>query len=121
MPEAPANGPCAACCPCTWPSQSPPRSCPEPAPWSRCRPATVPVRPLFRRDPYLLKENKLMASLIESVRKLHDPSLVAHESGYDVDVICEECTRSEEHTSELQSRFDLVCRLLLEKKKYTHR
>src|SRR5207249_10318610 len=29
--------------------------------------------------------------------------------------ICSE--RSEEHTSELQSRFDLVCRLLLEKKK----
>src|SRR5699024_11552107 len=30
--------------------------------------------------------------------------------------------RSEEHTSELQSRFDLVCRLLLEKKKnkYAH-
>src|SRR5699024_12171871 len=26
--------------------------------------------------------------------------------------------RSEEHTSELQSRFDLVCRLLLEKKKF---
>src|SRR5438067_7128959 len=28
--------------------------------------------------------------------------------------------RSEEHTSELQSRFDLVCRLLLEKKKQTY-
>src|SRR5437868_9042703 len=28
--------------------------------------------------------------------------------------------RSEEHTSELQSRFDLVCRLLLEKKKKTY-
>src|SRR5699024_12148838 len=27
--------------------------------------------------------------------------------------------RSEEHTSELQSRFDVVCRLLLEKKTYT--
>src|SRR5206468_5866591 len=27
--------------------------------------------------------------------------------------------RSEEHTSELQSRSDLVCRLLLEKKKHT--
>src|SRR5438067_9554666 len=27
-----------------------------------------------------------------------------------------ECNRSEEHTSELQSRFDIVCRLLLEKK-----
>src|SRR5437868_11330595 len=32
--------------------------------------------------------------------------------------ICsEDFARSEEHTSELQSRFDLVCRLLLEKKK----
>src|SRR5699024_11550954 len=29
-------------------------------------------------------------------------------------------TRSEEHTSELQSRFDLVCRLLLETKKKTN-
>src|SRR5437588_1683696 len=29
--------------------------------------------------------------------------------------------RSEEHTSELQSHSDLVCRLLLEKKKITHR
>src|SRR5207249_11759987 len=29
--------------------------------------------------------------------------------------------RSEEHTSELQSRFDLVCRLLLEKKKKTRK
>src|SRR5699024_11843338 len=28
--------------------------------------------------------------------------------------------RSEEHTSELQSRFDIVCRLLLDKKKNTH-
>src|SRR5207249_9771777 len=30
-------------------------------------------------------------------------------------------SRSEEHTSELQSRFDLVCRLLLEKKKKIQR
>src|SRR5207249_10791724 len=29
----------------------------------------------------------------------------------------EKIARSEDHTSELQSRFDLVCRLLLEKKK----
>src|SRR5699024_12808841 len=28
--------------------------------------------------------------------------------------------RSEEHTSELQSRFDLVCRLLLETKNHVH-
>src|SRR2546421_3258824 len=31
------------------------------------------------------------------------------------------CLRSEEHTSELQSRSDLVCRLLLEKKKISDR
>src|SRR2546428_9553431 len=32
---------------------------------------------------------------------------------------CDSPQRSEEHTSELQSRSDLVCRLLLEKKKKT--
>src|SRR5256885_13238907 len=31
------------------------------------------------------------------------------------------CSRSEEHTSELQSPCNLVCRLLLEKKNKTHR
>src|SRR5256886_6891562 len=30
---------------------------------------------------------------------------------------CRHCPRSEEHTSELQSQSNLVCRLLLEKKK----
>src|SRR5438067_3168439 len=39
------------------------------------------------------------------------PSGVGVEGGVD------HLVRSEEHTSELQSRFDLVCRLLLEKKK----
>src|SRR5256712_11528381 len=34
-------------------------------------------------------------------------------------VVDDEHDRSEEHTSELQSRSDLVCRLLLEKKKNT--
>src|SRR2546422_6148703 len=33
--------------------------------------------------------------------------------------LCAPCERSEEHTSELQSRLHLVCRLLLEKKKNT--
>src|SRR5437868_12183398 len=35
-------------------------------------------------------------------------------------VLMTSASRSEEHTSELQSRFDLVCRLLLEKKKSNH-
>src|SRR3712207_7725210 len=34
--------------------------------------------------------------------------------------LCGEESRSEEHTSELQSRQYLVCRLLLEKKKHIH-
>lgn len=34
-----------------------------------------------------------MASLIESVRKLHSSTLVEHDNGYDADVICPECTR----------------------------
>src|SRR2546422_4661584 len=37
--------------------------------------------------------------------------------GLDCYPYCASSTRSEEHTSELQSRLHLVCRLLLEKKK----
>src|SRR5699024_2842863 len=37
-------------------------------------------------------------------------------NGYDYAQSDADADRSEEHTSELQSRFDLVCRLLLEKK-----
>src|SRR5439155_17325504 len=36
-----------------------------------------------------------------------------------VEPVCSITSRSEEHTSELQSRGHLVCRLLLEKKKYS--
>src|SRR5207247_9063503 len=44
-----------------------------------------------------------LADDLDRIVALHDASTIA---------------RSEEHTSELQSRVDLVCRLLLEKKKY---
>src|SRR5437868_8405701 len=44
----------------------------------------------------------------------HSPSTLELKQGDDFRKII---ARSEEHTSELQSRFDLVCRLLLEKKK----
>src|SRR5438034_5346805 len=37
-------------------------------------------------------------------------------TGYFGGIAMHMCTRSEEHTSELQSHSDLVCRLLLEKK-----
>src|SRR5699024_5311149 len=42
-----------------------------------------------------------------------DCFLIAHNVAFDLGFLNQ---RSEEHTSELQSRFDLVCRLLLEKK-----
>src|SRR5699024_12657800 len=46
---------------------------------------------------------------------------VVTQSGH-FDEPCASCVvRSEEHTSELQSRFELICRLLLEKKKMEYR
>src|SRR5690349_22824286 len=48
----------------------------------------------------------------------HLPGAVAQEP-FDRDLLRYH-SRSEEHTSELQSRRDLVCRLLLEKKKKTN-
>src|SRR5206468_12590772 len=44
-------------------------------------------------------------------------ALAAQRCGVENAVVVELDVRSEEHTSELQSRSDLVCRLLLEKKK----
>src|SRR5260370_20975629 len=35
-------------------------------------------------------------------------------------LFCHQVERSEEHTSELQSHLNLVCRLLLDKNKHTH-
>src|SRR5438067_6580695 len=50
----------------------------------------------------------------EEIKTIADRALSAGK--YEDDVLISS-SRSEEHTSELQSRFDLVCRLLLEKKK----
>src|SRR5207249_7476021 len=44
------------------------------------------------------------------------PLVPRDEVGFRIQVTAANTNRSEEHTSELQSRFDLVCRLLLEKK-----
>src|SRR5699024_11235967 len=53
---------------------------------------------------HLIYQNKEDTLKDSDVKEAHEPVLERFE-------------RSEEHTSELQSRFDLVCRLLLEKKK----
>src|SRR5207248_10084955 len=49
------------------------------------------------------RNSSLLLSYAQSLSRASDPELSAF--------------RSEEHTSELQSPYDLVCRLLLEKKK----
>src|SRR3989449_5536814 len=59
-----------------------------------------------------LMDDGVTIQLPETV--LIDPEVTAGE-----DTIIEPAVRSEEHTSELQSRLHLVCRLLLEKKKIT--
>src|SRR6266576_537808 len=48
-----------------------------------------------------------------------NPIVQTRSFGADPSVVGSHAARSEEHTSELQSRRDLVCRLLLEKKKKT--
>ena len=48
--------------------------------------------------------------------KVFNPDWTCRGKQYSCPGNFEEDVRSEEHTSELQSRFDLVCRLLLEKK-----
>src|SRR5438309_7662162 len=55
-------------------------------------------------------------TLFRSLRGLRDRYEAHHRCK-----INDEALRSEEHTSELQSQFHLVCRLLLEKKKIPRR
>src|SRR5699024_11553239 len=69
-----------------------------------------PVAP--KTAPY----NKPLSISILSIPKRAIPNPMERASNTFVATL----TRSEEHTSELQSRFDLVCRLLLEKKKYNY-
>src|SRR5699024_12771708 len=80
------------------------------------RSTLFPYTTLFRSEMLDLAANGskiLMARSVEYARRYGVPLHVR--SSYSGRV------RSEEHTSELQSRFDLVCRLLLEKKKKTKR
>src|SRR5699024_3436648 len=59
---------------------------------------------------------KVLRTIMDDYKsKMQDTVLLlASVNGEKVSLVA---SRSEEHTSELQSRFDLVCRLLLEKKK----
>src|SRR5436189_3943718 len=68
---------------------------------------------------YTLSYTTLFRSQVAVRRKASAASLVMPLSSFPDVGECWEKSRSEEHTSELQSPMYLVCRLLLEKKKKT--
>src|SRR5687768_17804610 len=83
------------------------------------RSTLFPYTTLFRSG---INRQKNDVQRVEEIRELND--LVQRQQRlnhrHDVDGLRPglngQCVRSEEHTSELQSRLHLVCRLLLEKK-----
>src|SRR5690242_21367463 len=75
------------------------------------RSTLFPYTTLFRSQPILLTDGRTIVSVSPQEGFLHQVSEL-DTLGYDRPE-----TRSEEHTSELQSHVNLVCRLLLEKKK----
>src|SRR5688572_31444900 len=58
-----------------------------------------------------------MSNLISMVKSIAGDKLEAEDTKLEQDTLVNLKDRSEEHTSELQSQSNLVCRLLLEKKK----
>src|SRR5438067_4344955 len=79
--------------------------------WEAYRRAVAARRPVVEAEEVLTDEQRELESLYLALRTAAGMPLAALCRGAQCEV------RSEEHTSELQSRFDLVCRLLLEKKK----
>src|SRR3712207_7799299 len=74
------------------------------------------VRPLVAVEQALRIARGRERQRVGAVANREEGDLLAFEEFFDDDVV-----RSEEHTSELQSRQYLVCRLLLEKKKKKQR
>src|SRR5687768_18108831 len=82
------------------------------------RSTLFPYTTLFRSQQQLVAaERDRLVNLAEDFLEAEDvPVVCAHRSVERAEVASRDA-RSEEHTSELQSRLHLVCRLLLEKKK----
>src|SRR3712207_7047362 len=77
------------------------------------RSTLFPYTTLFRSDRRAVGDHHQYPPLLGPA----DQPVVRPEQSLAVDILLEQPLRSEEHTSELQSRQYLVCRLLLEKKK----
>src|SRR2546430_10838125 len=63
---------------------------------------------------------RLLAGLVETLFRIETPQQPTVAINIQHRVLGVVVCRSEEHTSELQSQSNLVCRLLLEKKKHMH-
>src|SRR2546430_12262959 len=75
--------------------------------------ATTEIYTLSLHDALPISSNAQYQRKIEWVRRLLEPEAG---SGAEANADADRDFRSEEHTSELQSQSNLVCRLLLEKK-----
>src|SRR5438093_3354474 len=73
--------------------------------------ATTEIYTLSLHDALPISSAATISAMVLVVLRVWCPSAT---------VQCGPCRRSEEHTSELQSLTNLVCRLLLEKKKKQH-
>src|SRR2546421_2658883 len=86
------------------------------------RSTLFPYTPLFRSDRQGAQDGQELGAddagrIAGDGAGVHHSVVVAAQDGAAAAVGARAGGRSEEHTSELQSRSDLVCRLLLEKKK----
>src|SRR5699024_12341432 len=78
-------------------------------------PATTEIYTLSLHDALPISK-RLIPSIISTAKRFLSP-IIFTLTLFAFAIFNSRFIRSEEHTSELQSRFDLVCRLLLEKKK----
>src|SRR5205085_11752892 len=92
------------------------------------RPATTEIYTLSLHDALPILQRERAAAPVDDVERREGgggragghgshPASRRRHAGRDQRDGCDWCDRSEEHTSELQSQSNLVCRLLLEKKK----
>src|SRR2546430_17098632 len=82
------------------------------------RSTLFPYTTLFRSDESVFRALGFIGGKVDLLRAYETPQTSGTLAYYDPDRQ-EIIVRSEEHTSELQSQSNLVCRLLLEKKKHT--
>src|SRR3712207_7208603 len=86
------------------------------------RSTLFPYTTLFRSACFLLVNNLIRSRIGRALMATRDHPTAAEAMGMDIASLKTRAfaARSEEHTSELQSRQYLVCRLLLEKKKHCY-